>query len=223
MGLLFVSTDVSARAEQAPQLPQTSADQSNVVSASTASVCVQPGPFETERQKLLSKIQAAKDAGIGIQSYIKAFQDIDGMVGKGESSDIIRKRLDSLTSALNEQLAIAAPKIRKSTIANSEVGIVGLKFVIASGKLPEIATTFPDAPAYNAGLSAHDVITQVDGISTNGLGKEDLYQMLVGKPGTKVSITIQRGNATFVKTLTRMNSKQFSKAHPAIWNLYLTE
>lgn len=51
-----------------------------------------------------------------------------------------------------------------------------------------------DTPAFDAGILAKDVITQIDGKSTDGMDVNDAVQLIRGKEGTSVTLTIQRGN-----------------------------
>jgi hypothetical protein len=182
---------------------------------SAASVSVLAGPLETERMALLTKIQEARVKGIGIRPYMAAFLDLEGMVEKGASPESIRTKLASLNAALNKQLY---PFL--STSVHSDIGIIGLKFKVTYPEFAEIETVFPDSPAAKVQLKAQDIITHVDGCPTKGLTKEEVYRMITGSPGTKVNITIRRGDATFNKTLTRMSPKDFAKAQPAIWKMY---
>jgi hypothetical protein len=64
----------------------------------------------------------------------------------------------------------------------------------------EVLAVASDSPAQKAGISPHDVITQLtrlDGpkpevVSTKGLSVEDAARLIGGKPQTKVKLTIQR-------------------------------
>ena len=62
---------------------------------------------------------------------------------------------------------------------------------------------------------------EVDGVPTTGLNKDEIYGMLVGQPKTSVKIKFSRGDATLVKTLTRMKLQDLSRAHPDIVEAYL--
>lgn len=173
-------------------------------------VAVIAGPLETDRMALLTRIQEAKGAGIGIQPYMTAFQNLESMVENGAPLESIRTRLDSLKAALNDQLLPL--KQESSASVNFDTGIIGLKFKVIHPQPAEIVTIFPGTPAARAQLKARDMITHVDGCPTKDLTKEDICRMLIGPPNTKVNITIRRGDVTFNKTLTRMNmnSKDFS-------------
>ena len=56
----------------------------------------------------------------------------------------------------------------------------------------EVVTPLEGSPAQRAGMRAGDVITKVDGISAIGLGLDQAVEVITGRPGTDVSITIER-------------------------------
>ena len=55
-----------------------------------------------------------------------------------------------------------------------------------------IVSVVPDSPAQAAGLKAGDVITAVNGTSTQGLTPDQLVQLVRGDEGTQVAVTVQR-------------------------------
>lgn len=64
---------------------------------------VTPGIKQEARQKLLQRILAAKSQGIGIASYKGAFDYIEEMVKAGDTEANISKRMDSLSTSLEDQ------------------------------------------------------------------------------------------------------------------------
>lgn len=58
-------------------------------------------------------------------------------------------------------------------------------------------------PAYRAGILSKDVIVKIDGKSTKGMEVDDAVKLIRGKPGTKVVLTIKRGNRNIDYPLTR--------------------
>lgn len=49
-----------------------------------------------------------------------------------------------------------------------------------------------DTPAFEAGILAKDIITKIDGKSTEGMDVNEAVKLIRGKPGTKVTLTIER-------------------------------
>lgn len=89
--------------------------------------------------------------------------------------------------------------------ATSGFGIIGVKFVLALGRPPVINRVFAGTPADKVGLSIQDVIVAVDGVPTSGLTKEEVYDLIIGSPGTPVSLSIMRGADFQVVHCTRMD------------------
>lgn len=67
-------------------------------------VIVRDGPLTNERSELLRSIYRAKENGIGITNYMKAFEYIEDMAAKSQPDEGIQKRIDSLKASLDEQL-----------------------------------------------------------------------------------------------------------------------
>jgi carboxyl-terminal processing protease len=66
-----------------------------------------------------------------------------------------------------------------------------------------VVAPIEDTPAYNAGILSKDVITKIDGKSTNGMEVDDAVKLIRGKPGTSVVLTIEREGQAIEYPLTR--------------------
>jgi C-terminal peptidase prc len=62
---------------------------------------------------------------------------------------------------------------------------------------------FPDGPAFIGGLKENDIITHVDGVSLSALTLQQGVSRLRGEVGTRVDITIQRGEISINTVLVR--------------------
>ncbi len=60
-----------------------------------------------------------------------------------------------------------------------------------------------DTPAFKAGVLAKDMITKIDGKSTEGMDVNDAVKLIRGQEGTSVTLTIRRGNEDKEYKLTR--------------------
>jgi C-terminal processing protease CtpA/Prc len=89
--------------------------------------------------------------------------------------------------------------------ATSGFGIIGVKFVLAPGKPPIINRVFAGTPAAKVGMRPDDAIVAVDGVPTFGLTKEEVYDLIIGSPGTTVSVSIMRDGDFHVVSCTRMD------------------
>lgn len=66
-----------------------------------------------------------------------------------------------------------------------------------------VVAPIEDTPAFEAGIIAKDVIVEIDGQSTEGMDVNDAVQLIRGKTGTDVVLTIKRGEEIRDYTITR--------------------
>jgi hypothetical protein len=93
---------------------------------------------------------------------------------------------------------------------DSGIGIIGVKFTLFAGRSPVINRVFPQTPAFKTGVQPEDVIVAVDGVPTAGLSKEEVYDMIIGSPGTSVTLSLQHEGDYRVVTMTRMDLNDIS-------------
>ncbi len=93
---------------------------------------------------------------------------------------------------------------RMGMITRGKYGGLGMEIGIQNGKITVIAP-MEDTPAKRAGILAGDVITKIDGESTENMTIEEASRRLRGKIGTQVTLEIQRPGVDqpIVLTLTR--------------------
>jgi membrane-associated protease RseP (regulator of RpoE activity) len=87
----------------------------------------------------------------------------------------------------------------------SGCGIIGVKFIIAQGHPPIVNRVFIGTPAAQVGMVPNDAIVAVDGVPTLGLTKEEVYDLIIGSPGTSVNISLMHGSDVRVVNCTRMD------------------
>jgi carboxyl-terminal processing protease len=68
---------------------------------------------------------------------------------------------------------------------------------------PSITGTVPGSPAALAGIKAGDQIVRVEDKDTKGITPDQATALIQGPEGTKVTLTIQRGDQTLTFTITR--------------------
>jgi carboxyl-terminal processing protease len=82
-------------------------------------------------------------------------------------------------------------------------GGIGIRISEETG-MPKIISPIDGTPAARAGLEPGDLIVAVNGQATDGMDLLQTVAALRGKPGSRVTLTIERGNkAPFPVTLTR--------------------
>ncbi|MBY0545735.1 MAG: PDZ domain-containing protein [Candidatus Obscuribacterales bacterium] len=104
--------------------------------------------------------------------------------------------------------------------AQSSIGIIGVKFVATNGAPPVINQVFPGTPADEKGLHINDRIVAVDGVPTAGLTKDEVFDLIVGSPGTPVTLSIMRGNDFSAIHCVRMDINELTD--PRVRRDYMT-
>lgn len=75
---------------------------------------------------------------------------------------------------------------------SGEFGGLGIYIGLNDNERLSVISPIEDTPAERVGLEGGDVISEIEGKSTKGLTTEDAVKILRGKPGTKVTITVER-------------------------------
>jgi len=84
------------------------------------------------------------------------------------------------------------PKIPEGYILSEERGYIGLNL-----QNWPVVKVYPGTPAEKAGIKDGDIILKInDNIITNSVSSSDAMDMLFGKIGDKVVLTVQRGEQT---------------------------
>ena len=73
-----------------------------------------------------------------------------------------------------------------------EFGGLGIQVSMSEDGYVRIISPIDDTPADRAGLQAQDLIVSLDGKPVKGLGLDEVLDVMRGKPGTKITITIVR-------------------------------
>ncbi|TVQ79466.1 MAG: S41 family peptidase [Phycisphaeraceae bacterium] len=102
----------------------------------------------------------------------------------------IRGMLEALDDPYTEYVPPRDVADFDRAIRGSYVGI-GAEVNMREGFL-QIVSPMDGSPAFMAGLEADDLIVGVDGESTFGKGINDIISKLLGTPGTKVRVTVER-------------------------------
>ncbi|MDF2962408.1 MAG: peptidase [Paenibacillus sp.] len=112
--------------------------------------------------------------------------------------------IKSMITSLNDPYTVyfTADELKKfeGSLENNYVG-VGVRV----NQQPDGVYIFEvfDGPAKKAGMLVDDKITAVNGESVDGLKIDDVTKKIMGPEGTKVSVTVKRGQETVVLDMTR--------------------
>ena len=118
-----------------------------------------------------------------------SYVDIDKTASKALVEGAIKgmvQTLDPYSQFLDEQ---AYTDMQVET--QGEFGGLGIEISIRNKQLT-VVSPIEETPAYRAGIQAGDIITRINGESTDGIQLMDAVHKLRGLKGTKVTITVWR-------------------------------
>lgn len=112
--------------------------------------------------------------------------------------DRVEGAIQGLVSSYDDPYTVFFPpkdaaKFDESISGN--FGGVGMEVGIRDGSVTVIAP-LPNTPAENAGIVASDIIVEIDGVSTAGMGIEEAVSLIRGEKGTVVVLSIYREGET---------------------------
>lgn len=148
--------------------------------------------------------------------------DIDeSTVIEGAKKGMVSSLGDEYTQYFNAQEASDYKASLEGDISEAGIGISFAK----REDYPRVLRTLPDNPARKAGILAGDIIYAVDGKEVWEKSLEDISQILRGKEGTKVKVTVVRNNKKIDYELTREKINNVSadviyKDNVAILSIY---
>jgi len=98
------------------------------------------------------------------------------------------------------------PKMYKEFMIETEGSFGGVGIVLgAKDKVLTVISPIEGTPGEKAGIKSGDEIVKIDGQDTKGLALDEAVSKIRGPEGTKVTLTIRRGQETKDYALTRSN------------------
>ena len=119
--------------------------------------------------------------------------------------ELIEKAINGMLSSLDPHSGYMNEEVYKEMQIDTsgKFGGLGIQITMEEGFV-KIISPIDDTPAYKAGLISGDLITQINNKPILGLSLKEAVDMMRGKPGSKVTITIAReGKELFDVTLAR--------------------
>lgn len=117
--------------------------------------------------------------------------------------------ITGLIEALDDPFTVYVPPKQSDNfqkeLSGEYVGI-GAEVSVVDGWLT-IVNPMEDSPALLAGIRADDRVTQIEGQSTKGKTIDESIGLIVGEPGTAVTLTVERANAVLEITIVRDHIK----------------
>ena len=140
------------------------------------------------------------------EKFVKVVNMIEAYyVDELNTSTIINKALKGLLPELDAHSSYLDKKAYKELKiqTNGEFGGLGIVVGMKNGVLT-IISPIDDTPAAKAGLKAGDVILKINNKATLDMSLDEAVNLMRGKPGTKITLTIVRkGQKPFKVTITR--------------------
>jgi carboxyl-terminal processing protease len=169
-----------------------------------------------------------------LNKQLEIFADIyrevhQNYVDEPASSELMEKAIDGMLSSLDPYTSYI-PEYRVEDYRAQNAGqYAGIGAGIRSkDSLPAIAWLYEGSAADSAGLMVGDCFEKVEGIDAKGMPIEEVQQLLKGAPGSRISLSIRRGDERFEKQFERVQVNVPSVPHyteiaPGIGYILLTQ
>ena len=133
-----------------------------------------------------------------LRKFTEVFSRIkDAYVEEVDDRQLLESAIKGMLSDLDPHSTYLAPRdyedLEEST--SGEFGGLGIEVGMENGFVKVIAP-IDDTPAQKAGVQAGDLIIKLDEKPVKGMGLEEAVQMMRGKPGTTLTLTIMREGET---------------------------
>lgn len=132
-------------------------------------------------------------------------------IGEADRTQIEDAAAHAMIASLGDRWSYYIPASEYAAhmeeVANAYVGIGVTITAAKDGSGYEITVVNPGSPAEEAGLQVGDVLTEADGISAAGMTTTELRDIVRGKEGTFVSVTVLREGQSLTFSVERREVK----------------
>jgi carboxyl-terminal processing protease len=150
---------------------------------------------------------AAADWGVLTAGYVEAARQASPKLADAPNEKIYETVFDGMVSKLDGFSRYASAADAAENRASREgFGGIGVRVAVADGKV-RIVSVMNYTPAQRAGLQPDDIIIAIDGREVAGLDQRNVIDKLRGPVGSRVELTVQRGDTGAPLTVT------LSRAH----------
>ena len=178
-----------------------------------AALALIAGPY------LNSQVSAALDRSI--YKNLKNFTEVLDIVEKNyvepvDAKNLLQGAINGMIKNLDPHSSFMTPEMYKELELETRgsFGGIGIEITIHKDVLT-VVSPIEDTPAFQAGVKSGDKIMMIDGKSTKDITIMDAVKRLRGEKGTKVTISVLRGNETKLRefAITRAIIKVVSVKH----------
>src|SRR5688572_18859629 len=146
-----------------------------------------------------SQVQATTQGAENVDDSMKLFTTLLGLVESNYATSVDSEKavfggIDGMLRTLDPHSKFFDPKAFTSLREDQRGRYFGLGITVTTrfGKVTVISPPFLGSPAEKVGLRVGDVISQVNGESTQGMELNDVVARLKGPRGTAVNIMVMR-------------------------------
>lgn len=146
---------------------------------------------------------ADKDVGTTLPiEELRAFSDVFGRIKSDYVEPVEDKKL--ITGAINGMLSSLDPHSAYLNVddfkelqvgTQGEFGGLGIEVGMEDG-LVKVVSPIEDTPAFLAGIKTGDLIFKLDDLLVKGMTLNDAVKHMRGKPGSSITLTVLRKNAS---------------------------
>jgi carboxyl-terminal processing protease len=121
-----------------------------------------------------------------------------------EDAKLVENALKGMLSGLDPHSAYLPPEDAAMLTSETKGSFGGLGIEIAPDEgAVRVVAPIDDSPAAKAGIRTGDRILRVAGIPVREIGHDEAVRKMRGKPGSEVTVTVERDGKTFDKTIVR--------------------
>ncbi|QKQ24135.1 S41 family peptidase [Candidatus Ruthia endofausta] len=141
-----------------------------------------------------------------LETFTAVFSNIKQLyVDNVDNKKLFNHAIKGMVSGLDPHSSYLEPKEQKNLLESALGKFGGLGIVIGmKNEAIQVISPIDDTPAYRAGIQAGDLIVKIGDKPVRGMTLEDGVELMRGKAGTDIQITIVRKNKKpFVVNITR--------------------
>lgn len=161
----------------------------------------EPSGVSIKNLQQLINLDNGKPENVDFSLFWKVYNDLNTKYvdnGKVDSQKILYGAISGLVNSVGDPYTVFFEPVTSKKFQEEISGSFG-GVGIEIGKRNNILTVIApikDTPAFNAGIKTGDKILKIDGKSTADFAIEEAVNLIRGKKGTKVILTIQTGTDT---------------------------
>ncbi|MEZ5523462.1 MAG: S41 family peptidase [Pseudomonadales bacterium] len=147
-----------------------------------------------------------------------------------DDATLLNNAIDGMLNGLDPHSVYlrkdALDELQEST--RGEFGGLGIEIEMQNGFV-RVITPIDDTPALKAGVEAGDLIIKIDDQTVSGLSLQEAVDLMRGKPGTKVTLTVAREpqpqpvEITIVRDIIKVASVKSRSLEPGYGYIRLTQ